>query len=214
MTEIQKQAIQKARPGIAPRGPRLVLYGGAFDPVHNAHLAIARRVLAELSDAELCFIPAAQSPLKAGEPAAGDADRLAMLKLAVAGLSNCLVDDLEIRRGSRSYSVDTVASYRDAFPMVELLWVLGADQFAQLDRWHAIERLKAMVTFLVVGRPGFADKTPVVPDLSYRWLELNLMPHSSTEVRRRCREGLSLDGLVPAEVEAFILQHRLYCSES
>ncbi len=214
MTDIQKQAIPKAKPGITPRGPQLVLYGGGFDPVHNAHLAIARRVLGELPDAELCFIPAAHSPLKDGEPAACDADRIAMLERALLGFSNCLIDDLEIRRGGRSYTVDTVTSYREMFPDIELFWVLGADQFVQLDRWHAIEQLKAMVTFLVVGRPDFPDKTPVVPGLSYRWLELPVMPHSSTEVRRRCREGLPLSGLVPAEVEAFILQHRLYSSKS
>lgn len=215
MTEFAKQAMLKAgSSGIGSGGPTLILYGGAFDPVHQAHLAVARRALQAFPGAELRFIPASQSPLKTQRPQASDAQRLAMLELAISDLPNSLIDDLEIRRGGCSYTVDTVASFMEVYPENVLFWVIGADQFCQLDRWHEIERLAEMAAFLVVARPGYALRVPRVANLRYERLEMPLMEESSSDLRARCLRGESLEGRVPAEVEAFILEHRLYSSSN
>ena len=212
MTATEKQAIQNRSPRIKPRGRKLALYGGAFDPVHRAHLAIAREALTDLVDAEVCFIPAAHSPLKQAGPVASDAQRLEMLNRALKEEPRFLVDDLEIQRGGRSYTVETVSAFEQAFPGIELFWIIGADQFEQLDRWAQIDRLMAAVTFLVAGRPGHSLGEPPVDGLRYRKLDVSLMNLSSSEVRERCEAGSDISGLVPEQIEAFILDHGLYSS--
>ena len=212
MTGSGEQAIQKRGPGIKPRGSQLALYGGAFDPIHRAHLAIAGEALHCLEDAEVCFIPAAHSPLKQAGPVAGDAQRLEMLARALGGEPRFLLDDLEIRRGGRSYTVETVSAFARAFPGVELFWIVGADQFEQLDRWAQIDRLIAEVTFLVAGRPGHSLGEPPVQGLRYRKIDVSLMDLSSSEVRKRCQAGSGISELVPEQIEAFISKHGLYTS--
>lgn len=192
---------------------RIALYGGAFDPVHHAHLEVARRAMEAAKLDEVRFIPAAQSPLKDHGPRACDGARLEMLRLATGGESRFAVDLLEIERGGVSYSLDTARHFREARPRAELFWIVGADQFRQLDRWHRVEQLAGIICFLVLGRPGHGIAAPPIPGLRYRKVDAPLMEASSSEIRRRCREGKSLNGLVPEAVEAFIRKHHLYSND-
>ena len=192
---------------------RVALFGGAFDPIHNAHLEVARRALAQASLDEVVLIPAAQSPLKAHAPHVGDNDRLRMLDLAIAGERHFRVDSYEINKGGISYSVDTARYFQASHPDAQLHWIIGADQFEQLAEWKQIEDLAAMVRFLVVARPGYQMQQPEVPGLVHTRIDAPLMSVSSSEIRKRCAEGRSIVSLVPPTVEAFILAHRLYsCS--
>jgi nicotinate-nucleotide adenylyltransferase len=190
---------------------RFALYGGAFDPVHCAHLRVARYALEEAQLDRVVFIPAAQSPLKAHTPLSGDAARLQMLRLALEGEPRFELDAYEIERGGLSYTVDTVRHFRESHADAELFWIIGADQFEQLDRWHRIDELAQMVVFLVLARPGAdLDGSVSVPQLRYQVIEAPLMSESSSEIRARCMEGHSLEGLVPSAVEAFISEQELY----
>lgn len=189
---------------------RLALYGGAFDPVHIAHVTIARHALEQAGVDAVIFLPSAQSPLKAHAPRTGDQERLEMLRLATSGESRFCVDTYEIERGGISYSVETVAHFQQKFPTVDLYWILGGDQFTQLHRWNRIKELARRVTFLVAARPGFDTGTPPVDGFRYQRIEAPLMPESSSEIRRLCAEGLSLKGTVAPSVEAFILSNNLY----
>ncbi len=190
----------------------VALYGGAFDPVHNAHLAMARHALDLPEVQRVVFIPAARSPLKAHPVLACDEDRIAMLEKATAKEPAFAVDDLEIQRGGCSYTVDTVRKYRERWPHLRLFWIIGADQFRLLKNWHAIDELKSMVTFLVMSRPGYELGTAQVDALDYRSVESRLMPESSSMIRTLCREGADIGPFVPSEVEAFISAHGLYRS--
>lgn len=190
--------------------PRIALYGGAFDPVHRAHLEAARAARRQASLEKVIFIPAAHSPLKAHGPLAGDADRLKMLELATAGEADFIVDDSELRRGGMSYTVDTVRGFKKREPEAELFWIIGGDQLAQLDRWQAIDDLVRLVTFLVLARPGYKLSAPAVSGLAWTQIEAPLMQESSTLVRERLSLGKSLDGLLPRTVEAFIRKKGLY----
>jgi nicotinate-nucleotide adenylyltransferase len=201
MTTQEHQAIEKAR---------IALYGGAFDPVHRAHLEAARAARAQASLDEVRFIPAAQSPLKAQGPVASDEARLKMLELALGGELQFSVDDFELRRGGVSYSLDTVVEFRKREPQAELFWIIGGDQLAQLERWHAIEELAALVTFLVLARPGYALREVDTPGLRWQRIEAPLMEESSTEIRARLAKGQSVEGLLPGAVEAFIREKGLY----
>jgi len=95
---------------------KIGLYGGSFDPVHLGHLLVAQSAIEELDLDRLYFLPAAQSPFKPDQKPTPAADRLRLLRLALAGQSNVELDEQEIQRGGVSYSVDTVRDYSRRFP--------------------------------------------------------------------------------------------------
>lgn len=195
-------------------GQRIGLYGGAFDPVHHAHLALARRALQDGSLDIVTFIPAAQSPLKSTGPCVSDSERLAMLQLGIAGEPAFTVDPHELERGGISYSVETARHFRRKTPDAELFWILGADQFELLHRWRDVEVLASLVSFLVFGRPGSRVGDSPVAGLRHVLIEAPEMTESSSEIRDRCRSGESIAGLVPPAIEAFISERDLYTKQS
>ena len=190
---------------------RCALYGGSFDPVHRAHLQVARYALEQAQLDRVVFIPAAQSPLKAHAPLTDAAVRLQMLSLALQGEARFELDESEVKRGGLSYTIDTVRHFSAGHPDTELYWIVGADQFEQLDRWYQIEELAERVTFLVLARAGsHLDSPAMIPNLRYQMIKAPLMSDSSSEIRQRCREGRSLQGLLPDAVQAFISEQELY----
>lgn len=190
----------------------VALYGGAFDPVHRAHIEAARAAQRQASLAKVVFIPAAQSPLKAHGPLASDADRLEMLRLATAGEPDFLIDNCELRRGGISYTVDTVRAFLAQQPVAELFWIIGGDQLAQLAHWHAINELARWLTFLVVARPGYPLADPGLAGLRWMRIEAPLMPESSSRIRQRIQGRLPVSELLDPSVEAFIEAKRLYAA--
>lgn len=189
---------------------RIALYGGSFDPVHRAHLEAARAAFRQASLENVVFIPSAHSPLKGHAPVASDAERLKMLELALAGEPRFSIDDAELHRGGVSYTVDTVQSFKEREIEAELFWIIGGDQLAQLNHWHAIDELVQWVTFLVLARPGYALSAPPVSGLAWARIEAPLMGASSTLVRERISRGEPLKDLLPEPVEAFIQEKGLY----
>lgn len=189
---------------------QIALYGGAFDPVHNAHLQLARTALEQGQVDRVCFIPAAQSPLKQHGAFASDAQRLKMLELAIAAEPRFYLSDHEIVRGGVSYSYQTVEHFRRQQPESVFYWILGADQFELLGLWRNVTTLAGLITFLVFARPGYSLAVPKIPELKYRQLEAPLMPESSSSLREFLKDGKSITSMVPAAVEAFISEHELY----
>lgn len=189
---------------------RVALYGGAFDPVHNAHLRVASYALKQVGLDRVLFIPAAQSPLKKNPPVASDEARVEMLELATDGERRYRVETYEVEKGGVSFTIETVRHFRAEYPNAELFWMVGADQFEQLDRWHEIEELAEMVTFLVFGRPGYGHQACEIEGLKYFTVDAPEMDESSTEIRRLCQAGEPLTGMVPDAVEAFISEEGLY----
>ena len=196
---------------IEGRPIRLALYGGAFDPVHSAHLRVARYALEQAQLDRVVFIPAAQSPLKAHAALSSDTERLQMLRLALEGERQFDLDAHEIERGGVSYTIDTVRFFRERFAGAELFWIIGGDQFEQLHDWRSIDELVGLVSFLVLERSG-ADmlRSAPIPGLRYQVIKAPMMAESSSEIRARCAAGDSLDGLVPDAVQAFISEQELY----
>jgi len=192
---------------------RLGIFGGTFDPVHLGHLLLARDALEQMRLDAVLFVPCAQSPLKSHRTLAGDAQRLAMLKAALRGEPRFWLSRCELDRPGPSYSVDTAREIGAAFPHAELFWLIGRDQWAQLDRWHEPDELRRLVRFIRFPRGGAEPKARVRRDP--RVLDL---PHprrvdiSATEIRRRVKSRLRIDHLVPAAVAARIRRHGLYGS--
>ena len=193
------------------------IFGGSFDPIHFGHLILARDAVEQFSLDRLFFVPASQAPFKEGTPPQASAeDRLAMVRTAIVGEAcfDCL--DVEVRTGGINYTVDTVRSVRRDWPNERLYCLVGADQAAQLDRWHAIEALAREVAFIVVDRPGYrsAPSMHQIPGLVQHRLKGRVLAISSSEIRRRKRLGLSIRYLIPETTAAYIREHNLYQQKS
>ncbi len=196
--------------GLDNRSPaRVGLFGGSFDPVHLGHLLVAQAAREELSLTRLFFIPAGQSPFKPDRRPTPAAERLRLLRLALAGKDWCEIDDQEIRRGGVSYSIDTVRDYAGRFPQTKLFYLIGADHIGQLPKWRDAEQLARLTDFVVISRPGQQDTPLPQPfcGLSLAGFPLGL---SSSQIRARVKGGLPIDQLVPGPVAEAIRNNRLY----
>src|SRR6266478_4740462 len=118
---------------------RIGLYGGSFDPVHLGHLLVAQAACEEVGLDRLFFIPAAQSPFKPGTTPTPAAERLRLLRLALAGKNHYEIDEQEIKRGGVSYTIDTARDYARRFPQNKLLYLIGTDHIPQLPKWRETE---------------------------------------------------------------------------
>lgn len=188
---------------------KLGIYGGSFDPVHRGHLLVAQAAVEELGLDRLFFVPAAQSPFKSENKPAPDNVRLKLLRLALAGKTNCEIDEQEIRRGGTSYSIETLRAYAQKFPHAKLFYLIGADNVAKLNAWREAGELAALAEFIAVPRPG--DEPPVFP-LPFRGRMLRGFPFgvSSSEIRTRVKSGLPIDQLVPSAVAEAIRATGVY----
>ena len=178
---------------------KIGIFGGSFDPVHLGHLLVAQAAVEELRLDRLFFVLATQSPFKAGEQPAPAALRLQWLRLALAGKTNCDVDDQEIRRGGISYTIDTLRNFTARFPGAKLFYLIGADNAARLNEWREPGELARLAEFVAVPRPGGA--APVFPP-PFQGRVLKGFPFgiSSSEIRARVRAGLPIEQLVPSKV--------------
>ncbi|MGH2498492.1 MAG: nicotinate (nicotinamide) nucleotide adenylyltransferase, partial [Candidatus Limnocylindria bacterium] len=130
---------------------RIGVFGGSFDPPHLGHLAIALAALEAARLDRVLFVPARRSPLKETAPVATEADRLAMLRAAVADEPRFQVSTLELERDAPSYTVETLEALAGEG---ELFLILGADAAAERARWRDPARVAALATLLVAPRPG------------------------------------------------------------
>jgi nicotinate-nucleotide adenylyltransferase len=190
---------------------RIGLFGGTFDPPHNAHLALARHARDELALDELRWIPAGDPWQKRDRAVTPAAHRAAMVALAIAGEPRCLLDTREIARQGPSYSVVTAQELQAEHPGAALFLVIGADQLAGLHSWHRVDELMALVTLAVAGRPGSAGAPDArIAAATRRAVALPPMDVSSTGIRARVAARLPIVSLVPPAVAGYIARHHLY----
>jgi nicotinate-nucleotide adenylyltransferase len=194
-----------------PKRLRLGIYGGTFDPVHHGHLMLARDALEQLNLDAILFVPAAQSPFKATKARATDNQRMAMLRLAVKNEPRFWLSRCELDRPAPSYAYDTALEIREAFPRAELFWLIGADQLADLPKWHRADKLCQIVTFALLPR-GTATHGHVLPKAVLSLPRPRRIDISATEIRHRVKSRLPIDHLVPAPIAAYIKRHGLYRS--
>lgn len=160
---------------------RAAIFGGSFDPVHRGHLAMASLAREAAGLESVVFVPAAVSPFKRGTVAGAD-ERKAMLEIALAdeAMDWASVSEVELDRPGPSYSWETAASFQASEPSVEWHWILGTDQWEQIDRWAEPGRLRAALRFLVFTRAGTA--VAARPGWRYREIPFD-HPASSTAIR-------------------------------
>jgi nicotinate-nucleotide adenylyltransferase len=190
---------------------KIGLYGGSFDPVHLGHLLAAQAAREELGLDRLFFIPAAQSPFKPDTKPTADADRLRLLRLALAGKIWCEIDEQELRRGGVSYTIDTVRDYHQRFPEAKIFYLIGGDHVQKLPAWREANELARLAEFIVVPRPGQIE-TPFPPPFHGRALKGFPLGVSSSQIRARVQAGQPIDHLVLATVAEAIRTSGLYAS--
>lgn len=189
---------------------RIGLFGGTFDPVHNAHVALARHALTELALDEVRWVPAGQPWQKARDIAAPQ-HREAMVRLAIAGEPRFVVDRCELRRAGPSFTLDTVRELQAAEPGHTWFLILGQDQYAGLHTWRDWRELLGLVTLAIARRPGVTlEPHADVQKFPHAVVGLPMMDMSSTDIRERIAKGRGLADLVPAAVASYIDQHHLY----
>ena len=193
--------------------PPTALFGGTFDPVHNTHLAIARAAADTFHLTKVLFVPAGNPPFKAGAMASFE-DRAAMLELAVGAQGDPRFEVSRIEEpsthGGRSYSMLTVEKLqRDGTG--PLSFIVGADAFADIRKWHRWEQLVRSVEFIVVSRPGSFSTAP--PGATVHELSALSSPVSSSAVRAGLAAQDS-DVPVPEPVLRYIRAHGLYRSQN
>ena len=191
---------------------RLGLFGGTFDPPHNAHVALARAALDEFQLDALHWIPAGQ-PWQKARTITDAVHREAMVSAAIDGEPRFVLDRIETRRAGPSFTLDTVRALRLQHPQAELFLIIGADQYAGLHTWRDWQDLLGLVALAVANRPG--PMPPVDAEVlrtPHRVVPLPMLDISATDIRSRVARGLPIDKLVPPAVARYIETNTLYRS--
>lgn len=200
-------------------GPaRIGVLGGSFDPVHNGHVMLGEAAIRQGCLQKLIVMPAKVQPFKIGREFAEDAHRLRMCEEAFAGITKAQVSDYEMTHTSISYTYDTLVYLKTVYPEEDLYFIMGTDAFLELQTWYKGIDLLRNFSFMVSVRPGYRED-----DLERKIQEYKQqyqadviriteeMPDiSSTKIKARLREGLDIGDMLPAAVERYIHEHKLY----
>ena len=183
---------------------RIGIFGGTFNPIHLGHLLLAETARETLALDRVVFIPSHQPPHKRAKDLLPGAHRVKLIELAIRDQPAFVVSDIELEREGPSYSIETVQILRKQLPQATLFLLIGADMLSV--RWLAWDELKRLCTIVVARRPG----SPPRREASLKWLTMPQLDIASSDIRARLKAGRSIRYLVPAAVERYIRQHRLY----
>jgi nicotinate-nucleotide adenylyltransferase len=193
---------------------RLGVLGGAFDPPHLAHVALARAALDQLQLEQLRIFPTGQAWHRPQALSAPE-HRLAMARLAFGQLPRTVIDERELHRPGPTYTVDTLRELKAEHPAARIFLVMGEDQAVALTRWREWEAVLGLAVICMAARAAaHASPDAAQPGLpeqaELRLLQLPQMPESATEVRERAAAGAPIGHLVPPAVARYIERHHLY----
>jgi len=215
---------------------RIGILGGTFNPIHLGHLAAAEEVRDRLKLEKVIFIPSYLPPHKSEEDMPSAVERQEMARLAIKGNSHFTVSDIELRRGGRSYTIDTIEELRRAHAAADLYFITGLDSFLEIGTWKEWERLLTLCSFVVLSREGYrfqdiaklgflnaperelgeldgGKRRQALLQAGNMRVHLEQIPFydiSSTDIRMRVREGRSIKYHLPEAVEHYIIENKLY----
>ncbi|EEU31142.1 nicotinate-nucleotide adenylyltransferase [Limosilactobacillus coleohominis 101-4-CHN] len=188
------------------RRKRIGLYGGTFNPVHNAHLLVADQVGKALGLDKVLMMPDMIPPHVDKKDAIAAKLRVKMLQLAIQGNPFLGIELAEIQRGGVSYTYDTICELKQQHPEVDYYFIIGGDMVDYLPKWYRIRDLLKIVNFVGVRRPGATNKS----DYPVIWVDVPEIDFSSSDIRQRIHDGRSIKYMVPEKVEQYIKEHQLY----
>jgi nicotinate-nucleotide adenylyltransferase len=213
-----------------PKG--IGVFGGTFNPIHVGHLRAAEEVAEALELEKVLFVPSAEPPHKDERALAPAALRLEWVRAAVEGNPRFEAEPLEVERGGRSYSVDTLRALAARVAKQRLVFVIGCDAFAEIGSWREPEALFELTNFAVMTRPPaldarLADWLPPAAGRAFElgedgvgrhrsagtWLrlvEISALDVSASDLRARLREGRSVRYLLPEAIRRAVLESGVY----
>lgn len=185
------------------------LLGGNFNPIHHAHLMIAEQVGQKMGFDEVHLLPSYLPPHVDEKKTIDSKHRLAMVKLAVEDNSFLSIDTRELARKGKSYTIDTMLEMTAENPGTEYYFIIGGDEVAYLPKWHRIDELMRLVSFVAVKRAGYSVESPY-PII---WVDVPEIQLSSSYIRKQVKQGCSIRYLVPDRVREYISEEGLYLDE-
>ncbi|BBD89867.1 nicotinate-nucleotide adenylyltransferase [Staphylococcus caprae] len=185
---------------------KIVLYGGQFNPIHTAHMVVASEIYHQLQPDAFYFLPSYMAPLKEHDDFQDSSYRMKMIELVIEDLGFGNICTAELERKGQSYTYDTLAELKQSQPNDEFYFVIGTDQYEQLDQWYNIEKLKKMITFVIVNR----DKAYQEVENGMISIKIPRIDISSSMVRNRIKNKQTIQVLVPKKVEKYIQEEGFY----
>ncbi|WP_454085916.1 nicotinate-nucleotide adenylyltransferase [Georgenia sp. Marseille-Q6866] len=191
---------------------RIGVMGGTFDPIHHGHLVAASEVADVFSLDEVLFVPTGEPVFKQDREVTPAEHRYLMTVVATASNPRFTVSRVDIDRPGLTYTIDTLRDLKTAFPDAELYFITGADVLPEILSWKDVDELWSLAHFVGVNRPGHHLDDTGLPSSGVSLMEVPAMAISSTDCRRRVREGMPVWYLVPDGVVQYIHKHGLYRS--
>ncbi|KRL23517.1 nicotinate-nucleotide adenylyltransferase [Lentilactobacillus kisonensis] len=200
------ETLPKTETIVQNKRKRIGILGGTFNPIHNGHLIVAQQVLDQLGLDKILFMPDATPPHVDRKLAIDAADRVAMINLAIWNNPSFSIEMAEVNRGGISYSYDTMAELVRKHPENQYYFIIGGDMVNYLPKWHRIDDLVKLVSFVGVKRDGYTptSKYPII------WVDVPYIDISSSFIRSKIHQHQSIRYLVPSCVERYIKEHQLY----
>ena len=201
---------------------RIGLCGGTFDPFHRGHVEPVRALFDTFGWSRVIYIPAFAQPFKTGQATSSEYHRHAMTVLGTIDDPRLEVSIVELERGSISYTVETLRSFRDAQPAATLDWIIGDDNLEDLHKWRSVDEILEMANFVVLARAGGEQR--LAPELrkcvsgdvgsggagKIHFADNEALAISSTQIRARTRAKEMAGDLLQPAVAAYVERNRLY----
>ncbi len=191
---------------------RVGLFGGTFNPIHVGHLRVAEEALRQFGLSKVIFLPTGHPPHKEVAEGVPGELRYEMVRLAIQGRPGLEVSRYELDCPGPCYTVDTIAAMKERYPQ-GVAYIVGADIFLAIEFWKDYPRLLRSCPFIIAPRKGIPQEAFCRPPFDVAelyFLEMEEIDLSSSDIRRRYREGLPTKGLVPPAVDEFIRARGLY----
>lgn len=200
----------------------IAILGGSFNPIHNAHLAMAETVH-NIFNLKIIIMPNKKTYYKDNSLFVNDSDRLEMIKLSIQDYDYMYMSDMEIVRGGTTFTIDTIETLRSINDKRKIYFIIGGDSLEWLTKWVRADELLRYVTFLTIVRGStdsdrsknlIQDIKEEYPYSDIRLLDMPEIPVSSTEIRNNINDGKSIKGMVPDSVRDYIIQNKLYTNKA
>lgn len=196
------------------KNEKIGLFGGTFDPIHTGHLIVGEIIRDSLNLDRIIFIPANKHPFKNNSFISNETHRLKMIRLAIRNNEHMGVSDIELKTDQVAYTVDTIKKLSgDRASSSDIYFLMGMDNLNQFHVWKDPDLLVEMCRIVVFTRPGFEpakEAQKYLPRIQI--IQIPLLEISSTQIRRRVKDGQTIRYLVPPDVESYIVKNKLYAS--